>query len=172
MLIQTERLELKPITPDSLERLTDLLTDALVTKFYMVPDFPTREDAWKLSHRLMELSYQEERRVAGIYLNNDLIGILNQTDAADDHIELGYALLPQYHNRGFATEALRGAIDYCFSLGFREVRTGAFADNPASIRVMVKSGMRQIPLREQITYRGQTHECVYYAIAKEDFHAV
>lgn len=172
MYIKTPRLELKPITPDSLENLTDLLTDALVTKFYMVPDFPSREDARKLSRRLMALSYAEERRVAGIYLENDLIGILNQTNVQGECIELGYALLPRYHNRGFATEALHGAIDYCFGLGFREVITGAFAENIPSIRVMVKCGMQKIDLQEQITYRGRTHNCVYYSITKEDSYAV
>ena len=55
----------------------------------MVPDFPTREDALKLARRLMDLSTQEERRVAGIYLGENLIGILNQTDATRESIELG-----------------------------------------------------------------------------------
>ena len=172
MHIKTPRLELKPIAQDSLEALTDLLTDKVVTKTYMVPEFSSREDARKLSRRLIDLSTQEEKRLAGIYQGTDFIGILNQTDARDGFIELGYALLPQHHNRGFATEVLQGAIAYCFSLGFREVRAGAFEDNPASIRVMDKSGMQQIPLREQIIYRGQTHECVYYAIPKEDPDAV
>ena len=172
MYIKTEHLELKPIHSDSLEELTDLLTDAVVTSFYMVPDFPNREDARKLARRLMELSYQEERRVAGIYLGSALIGILNQTDAQGDRIELGYAILPQYHNRGYGTEALKGAISYCFRLGFREVLTGAFAENTPSIRVMVKCGMQKTDLQEEIPYRGKTHECVYYSITKEEPYAV
>ena len=172
MHIITERLELKPIQPESLESLTDLLTDTIVTKTYMVPDFPSREEARKLSQRLIDMSYQEERRVAGIYFGDTLIGILNQTDADGDRIELGYALLPQSHNRGYATEALRGAIAYCFDHGFREVTAGAFQENIPSIRVMVKCGMTKTALHEQVFYRGKDHECVYYSITKEDSYAV
>ena len=172
MYIKTDRLELKPICPESLDSLADLLSDEIVKKTYMVPDFPTREDALKLARRLMDLSTQEDRRVAGIYLGENLIGILNQTDATQESIELGYALLPQYHNHGYATEALRGAIGYCFSIGFHEVTAGAFAENPASLRVMIKSGMKKIHRIDEIPYRGKTHTCLYCAIRKEEYHAV
>lgn len=172
MYIKTDRLELKPICPESLGSLADLLSDEIVKKTYMVPDFPTREDALKLARRLMDLSAQEERRVAGIYLGENLIGILNQTDATQESIELGYALLPEYHNQGYATEALRGAIGYCFSIGFQEVTAGAFAENPASLRVMIKSGMKEIDRTDEIPYRGKTHTCLYCAIRKEEYHAV
>ena len=172
MYIKTERLELKFISPDSLENLADLLSDEIVKQTYMVPDFPRRQEALNLAQRLMELSKQEERRVVGIYLGETLIGILNQTDATQDSIELGYALLPQYHNQGYATEALRGAIGYCFSIGFQEVVAGAFSENVASLRVMMKAGMQKIDHTDKISYRGKTHTCLYCAIRKEEYHAV
>ena len=172
MYIKTERLELKFISPDSLENLADLLSDEIVKQTYMVPDFPRRQEALNLAQRLMELSKQEERRVVGIYLGETLIGILNQTDATQDSIELGYALLPQYHNQGYATEALRGAIGYCFSIGFQEVVAGAFSENVASLRVMMKAGMQKIDHTDKISYRGKTHTCLYCSIRKEEYHAV
>ena len=172
MYIKTERLELKQIYPESLDMLADLVSDDIVKQTYMLPDFPSREEALNLARRLMDLSAQEERRVAGIYLGEDLIGILNQTDATQDSIELGYALLPKYHNQGYATEALRGAISYCFSIGFQEVIAGAFEENPASLRVMIKSGMKKIDHTDEISYRGKTHTCLYCAIRKEEYHAV
>ena len=172
MYIKTPRLELKAIAPDSLDNLINLLMDPVVTKTYMVPDFSNRAEAKNLAQKLIAMSYQEARRVAGIYCGNVLIGILNQTDADGDRIELGYALLPQFHNCGYGTEALRGAIHYCFSLGFREVLTGAFAENTPSIRVMIKCGMRKTDLQEEITYRDKNHACVYYSIIKEESYAV
>ena len=172
MYIKTDRLELKEITPESLDSLADLLSDEIVKQTYMVPDFPTREEALNLARRLMDLSTQEERRVAGIYLGENLIGILNQTDATEGSIELGYALLPEYHNQGYATEALRGAIGYCFAIGFQEVTAGAFEENPASLRVMQKAGMCKIEHTDEISYRGKTHTCLYCAIRKEELHAV
>ena len=172
MYIQTERLQLKPITRNSLDVLAELLCDETVTQTYMVPDFACAAEAMPLAKRLMALSEGYDRLVAGIYTGTELIGILNETESNEHYIELGYALLPQYHNRGFATEALQGAVSYCFVRGFREVRAGAFEDNPASIRVMEKSGMRKLPLTEEISYRGKIHTCVYYAIRKEHVHDI
>ena len=172
MYIQTERLELKPIYPESLDHLIQLITDGIVKKTYMLPDFSCPEEAINLATRLMEKSRHDDRLMAGIYAGSQLVGILNETESTGEYIELGYALLPRYHNQGYATEALRGAIGYCFSLGFPEVRTGAFQCNPASIRVMEKNGMTRIPFTEEIPYRGITHTSVYYAIRKENGHAV
>ena len=84
----------------------------------------------------------------------------------DDRIELGYAILPRFHNQGICTEAMRIAIGYCFAHGFREVVAGAFEENLASIRVMVKNGMGKLERYDKIDYRGKTYTCVYYAIEK------
>ena len=166
MYIKTERLELKPISPESLDALVELLTDDVVKQTYMVPDFPDREEAEKLAQRLITLSDQENRHVAGICYGDSLIGILNETESLDDRIEVGYAILPRYHNQGYCTEALRGTIGYFFANGFREVMAGAFEENSASIRVMVKSGMKKLDRRDEIEYRGKVHPCVYYSIKR------
>lgn len=167
MYLKTDRLELKSISPDSIESLVELLTDDLVKQTYMVLDFPNREAAVKLAEQLIALSEQEDRYVAGIYFGDALIGILNETEVAGDRIEVGYAILPRFHNQGYCTEALRGTIDYFFSLGFTEVAAGAFAENTASIRAMVKSGMVKLHRQDRIEYRGRIHSGVYYSIKRQ-----
>lgn len=164
--IRTERLELRYISPEHLDVLVKLLTDDVVKQTYMVPEFSCREEAVKLVQRLIAMSEQGERYVFGIYFGEILIGILNETESVDDRIEVGYAVLPRYHNQGFGTEALRGAIGYFFDHGFREVLAGAFEENAASIRVMVKSGMKKLDCRDEIAYRGQVHGCVYYSVKR------
>ena len=166
MNIETERLRLCPIPERDLNVLAELLTDEVVKKTYMVPDFPSREEARNLANRLIRLSRQERPYVAGIRLGEVLIGIVNETDAAEDTIEVGYALLPRYHNRGYATEALRGMIGFLFDAGFSEITAGAFETNAASIRVMVKSGMAKTQRLERLRYRGENHNCVYYSIQR------
>lgn len=163
---QTERLSVHPLTDTDESAIIELLTDPVVKKAYMVPDFPTREDAVKLFLRLKNLSQTENRYVAGIYLDNTLIGILNETEVTGGTIELGYAILSRYHNNGYGTEMLSGAISYLFEKGFDEVLTGAFSDNPASIRIMNKCGMQKLDRQEEIEYRGKNHLCLYYSIQK------
>ena len=96
------------------------------------------------------------------------MGILNATEVSGDSVELGYALLPAFHGQGYATEALGALIEVLFAFGFRQVIAGAFEDNAASIRVMVKCGMQLLPKTDTVTYRGACHRCVYYGITVEE----
>ena len=162
----TKRLEIGAISDADREAVIDLVTDDLVKQTYMLPDFASREDAIPLFERLKKLSLGNDRLVGGIYLNGAFIGFLNEVEIQDKRIELGYALLPKFHNRGYCTEALKGAIEHLFNQGFEEVVAGAFEGNDASFRVMIKSGMQKQEYQDEIEYRGKVHRCVYYAIRK------
>lgn len=166
MHLKTTRLEIKPITLADKESVVDLLTDETVSKTYMLPEYQNREEAEPLFQRLVQLSSDESRYVAGVYLDGRFIGMMNETEVNETQIEMGYAYLPAYYHQGYATEAFKGAIQYLFSCGFRRVLAGAFEENPASLRVMEKCGMTKQPQTDQIEYRGKLHNCVYYAIDK------
>ena len=144
------------------EDILDLVTNEIVSKTYMFPAFENRAAAEPLFQRLVKLCEDESRYVAGVYLNERFIGMMNGVDIKDKQIEMGYAYLPAYYNQGFATEAFAAAIDYLFECGFETVLAGAFEENPASIRVMEKSGMSLMEKAEEIEYRGKEHHCIYY----------
>ena len=146
----TKDLHIRPFLPGDREAMAALLMDKIVAKTYMLPDFACAAEAEKMFDRLMELSAR------------------NDTEIKDDAIELGYAILPQYHNRGYCTQMLRGAIEYLHMHGFSKVLTAAFECNGASLRVMEKCGMTKILYTEEITYRGQTHRCIYYCAEREE----
>lgn len=164
----TKRLRVGPMDEVHLPALTALLTDDTVKQTYMVPDFGSRGEAEALARRLTELSQNPARHMAGIFLEDALIGIIHDVELKGDGIELGYALLPAYHNRGYCSEALRGAVNWLWEHGFRKVIAGAFEENLASIRVMEKCGMVRQPETENIDYRGKLHRCVYYAATREN----
>ncbi len=166
MYLKTERLILKAIAQADLDDLTTLLMDDVVKKTYMVPDFANRDEARKLAGRIACLSEDPQRQVAGIYLDGQIIGMLNETERNGDAIEMGYALLPAYYNRGYCTEALTGVIGYLFTQGFGRVICGAFEKNLASLRVMAKSGMTPMDHTDAVEYRGKIHRCVYYQAIK------
>lgn len=166
MELKTKRLELKPLSAADKDALVELLTDDVVKQTYMVPDFPTRAAVENLAEKLRLLSGQKGRYVVGIFLGQTLIGILNETEVSDSRIELGYALLPQYHNCGYGTEALSGTIGWLFDHSFEEVVAAAFEDNEASIRVMKKSGMTRLGRQEEVAYRGKLHCCVYCSVRR------
>ena len=164
--ITTPRLTLGSIRECDFDELIALMKNEEVGKTYMVPDLPTREAEMKLFTRLCELSESNKRYVYGIFLEERLIGMLNDTDICGKTIEVGYAIHPAYSGNGYATEALTAIIPHLFSVGFEEVIAGAFECNPASLRVMEKSGMERSNLTASVEYRGVTHKCIYYSIKK------
>jgi len=128
----------------------------------MLPDFETREDALPLFHRLCDLSRDPGRFVRGIYAENTLIGFLNDVEICGSIMELGYVIHPDHWGKGYATAALKLAMEQLFARGFREIITGAFSENIASMRVMEKAGMQKMEKTDIIAYRGTTHVCLYY----------
>lgn len=164
MRFETQRLEIRPIAPEDREAVLDLLMDETVGKTYMLPEYRDRQNAVPLFERLVLLSEDESRYVAGVYLKGQFIGMMNETEIKGSSIEMGYAYLPAFHNRGYATEAFAGAIAYLFRCGFQTVVAGAFADNAASLRVMEKCGMTKQDYTDTVDYRGTAHTCIYYAI--------
>ena len=166
MRFQTERLEIKPISMEDKEAVLDLVTNEIAGKTYMFPAFQSRKEAEPLFQRLVKLSEDTSRFVAGVYLDGAFIGMMNDVEVKDRQIEMGYAYLPAYYNQGYATEAFRGAIGYLLDHGFEKVVAGAFSGNAASLRVMQKCGMVKQDYTDEIDYRGTTHTCIYYAATK------
>jgi RimJ/RimL family protein N-acetyltransferase len=168
MRFETERLQIHAIRLEDREDVLDLLTNEIVGKTYMLPEFKAREEAEPLFRRLVDLSRNESRFVAGVYLDGRFIGMMNETEVQGGTIEMGYAYHPDYYNRGYATEAFTGAIAYLLSHGFDTVLAGAFEENPASLRVMEKCGMTKQTHTDTVDYRGITHTCIYYAASRGD----
>ena len=61
---------------------------------------------------------------------------------------------------------LTEVIKELFAMGFTVVKAGAFEENPASMRVMEKSGMHRIQQEDTIEYRGKVHRCINYEILR------
>ena len=165
-VINTARLCLHAFSDEDAETMIALLTNSEVIKTYMVPDFRSSAEGVKLFERFKELSVSDERFVYGIYLEEKLIGFINDVEIKETEIELGYVIDPSYKNQGFATEVLAAAIKELFAAGFSVVRTGAFEENAASMRVMEKCGMVRLEQEEEIRYRGKVHRCFIYEIKK------
>ena len=108
----------------------------------------------------------DEHFERGIFLGDILIGFVNDVDTTDNCIEIGYAIHPDYHNRGYATEMFRAVVCSLLDNGYSSVVAGAFEQNSASIRVMQKCGLTKIDKEEDILYRGTTMHCVYYALSR------
>ena len=109
--IKTERLVVKKIRNSDKERLVTLLGDFEVSKTLSRVPYPyTITDAEKS----LETIRNEEFNL-NIFLNDNLIGGLGLRLDEDEFYELGYWLGADYWGKGYATESVRGLLDYAIS---------------------------------------------------------
>jgi RimJ/RimL family protein N-acetyltransferase len=99
-----------------------------------------------------------------------------QLDVADQahetQVELGWVLDPAYTGHGYATDAVRELLRYCFQdLGVRRAIANCFRDNDTSWSLMERVGMRRElhAVRESLHRSGRWLDTVGYAILKEDW---
>lgn len=165
-MIKTARLVLKQLSRSDEKPMTELLTNDIIKATFMIPDFASQQEVQSAFEALRKQSLSENHYILGIYLNNQLIGFVNDVETDNDKIEIGYAIHPDYHNKGYATEALGVVIGDLFSKGYSEIVAGAFDDNQASLHIMEKCGMEQTDKVDFIDYHGKKHRCVYRSIKK------
>ena len=164
--IKTPRLIIKPITSIDEERLMDILINEEIAKTFMLPEFKNREDSRKLAQKIITNSdiNNHEHLEYGIYLDDVLIGTINDVGFNDEEIEVGYLIHPDYQGHGYATEAVRAIICELREMGFHKVSAGFFVENTASYCVMEKCGMHLTDVSDEDEYRGEHHICRYCEI--------
>ena len=164
--IRTGRLIMKPYEENNRDGLAELLTNEQIKETFMIPEFTSQKSLDDAVDKLYRASLSDEHFERGIFLQDVLIGFVNDVYMSDDSIEIGFAIHPNYHNHGYATEMLCAVIRSLLNNGYSSVIAGAFEQNCASIRVMQKSGMTKIDKEEDILYHGTTMHCVYFSISK------
>ncbi|MCI6434846.1 MAG: GNAT family N-acetyltransferase [Clostridiales bacterium] len=166
--ITTNRLILRPYKESDWEQVIWILRNGEISKTFMLPEFEDDAAAERLFRKILNYSHQEDHFERAICLEDRVIGFLNNVEIKDGTAELGYVIHPDYQNRGYATEALTASIHELFRQGYSRIRTGHFEENPASRRVMEKSGMHPISRVDTIEYRGKLHKCLYFEIEREE----
>ena len=60
----------------------------------MIPDFANPKQAEALFEKMMDFSKSENHFVYGIYVNDTVIGFVNDCEINDSALELGYVIAP------------------------------------------------------------------------------
>lgn len=168
MILETERLIIKPITPDDLDWLIELRAPAAVNRYLGGPE---KQNAEALTRRLPFYLECHEKYGFGFSVmelksNGERIGTSGLQPLEDTgEIEVGYNFAEKFWRQGFGYECAMAWLKFGFgSAGLKRIVAVAHPDNTGSWRIMEKCGM---------TYEGnQTHygfDCVYYAISRDEF---
>ena len=143
--ITTQRLILRPFREEDVPAITLQLNDEQVSRSTHSLAYPFTEAA---ASRWIGGQRRPEEGGSPVFAVTDretgeMYGFICLVLEPRDHRgELGYAYGRKHWCKGIGSEACRAVIDYAFTvLGLHKVYARHFVSNPASGRVMQKSGM-------------------------------
>ncbi|HSZ87398.1 MAG TPA: GNAT family N-acetyltransferase [Puia sp.] len=147
MIFETARLLVRQYNLDDAENFYLLNSDADVMKYIRTPK--TRQQAFQFLQE--NIQYYNEFPVYGRWaliekLNQQFIGsfMLRPSTAVNDKIELGYAMFKNHWGKGYATESVKGGLDFAFRhLLLPDVIAITQTENISSQKVLLKCGFIQ-----------------------------
>ena len=172
--IETERLLLRPVTLDDADAMFQYASDRENTRY----TFPTNQSLEETKNNIAQFYLANPLGRWGIELksNGQFIGTidLHKIDPVLKKAAIGYIINKKYWNQGLTTEANRAVIELAFEkIGMNKLVALYDKDNPASGKVMEKSGMR---FSHEEAYacmdqheKGRIVTRVHYVLTKEDY---
>ncbi len=172
--LRGERLLLRRIRHADAEDMYTYSKRAEVTRYLLWVPHPC------LEHTRQYISYlQEQYRSGELYdwaitlaESGKMIGTAGFTAVHAEHssAEIGYVLNPDFHNHGYATEAVRLVLDFGFRvMKLHRIEARCFENNLASRRVMEKCGMSyEGTARDGMKIKGRYETIVTYAILESE----
>jgi ribosomal-protein-alanine N-acetyltransferase len=165
-MIETARLQMRPLALSDLDDLHRLFTDPGVRRFLLDDQIVSRE--WTEAEIIssMKLFESDGHGMWAVCEKGEgaLVGFCGYRFFNDPaELQLLYGIAPEYWSRGLTTEAAKAMIRYAFSeLRFTRIVASADAPNLASFRVMEKAGMK---FEKRVTIEGR--DTIYYAIEEQ-----
>ena len=175
-IIETERLVLRPVTLDDAEAMFEYASNQENTRY----TFPTNQSLEETKNNIAQFYLANPLGRWGIELKStgEFIGTIDllKLDTVLKKATIGYIINQKYWNRGFTTEANRVVIELAFEkIGMNKLDAFHDKDNPASGKVMEKSGMRfsheEPYARMDKNESGRIVTDVHYVLTKEDYFA-
>lgn len=147
LILESQRLLLKPILPNGLNILHNIFIDPYVRKYLcddQVLSLQQVEDMLKENKNLNDqkiclwfIETKDEQKIIGV------AGLWYFF--AEKQPQLVYALLPEATKKGYATEASTRLLKYCFNdLGYQYLLASCDKPNFESQKVAQRIGMKQI----------------------------
>lgn len=105
--------------------------------------------------------------------DNKMIGHVgyHRIDFTNHRAEIGYALLSQFQNKGFGSEALKVILDIAFNqFNFHSLEADVNPANNPSIKLITKMGfIKEAHFRENYFFRNSFLDSAIYSLLKKDY---
>lgn len=178
--LETARLRLRPFTRGDVDAVFAYRQREDVAR-YLFDEPMTREScAEAVQARVGQIGFDKEgdkiflavERIDDLAMIGEVSLILRSMEARQ--AEIGYIFNPDFHGRGYATEASRVLLGLGFDqAGMHRIYARCDARNLASAKVMERLGMRrEAHFREHLLVKGAWDEELIYAMLENAWRAL
>lgn len=141
-MIKTERLLIRPFSISDAEDAFEWRSDPEVNRFM---PYPCDDNVEELRQRIEEWIADNDKYAIVLKETDKVIGDISlEWSEKDKAYEIGYNINRSFWRKGYATEAVRGLLDWAYNeRGIRDFTAFYAKDNVASGRVLEKCGFVQ-----------------------------
>jgi RimJ/RimL family protein N-acetyltransferase len=177
--LMTERLLIRPLTPDDLDRHHALFSDPDAVRYlYFGPfdraaaqDHLERRSVVELPSEGGWINFGVEVQGGGVLIGELAMGFIS---AGHAHYEVGYVFDAAYEGHGYATEGAAMIVELAFAgLDAHRVSGRLDARNERSARVLERLGMRrEAHFLENEFVKGEWTDELVYAVLEPEWRAL
>ncbi len=175
MILETERLLIRPITIDDKNEVFEYRRDKETNKYQgWIPE--TIEDVEVFIGKISEQINVPETWFQFVIIDKETQKIVGDLgihfiDSENKQAEIGCTLNKDLQNKGFATESVKKVIDYLFNkLNKHRIFTSIDPDNKNSIRLVERIGFRkEAHFIESLLINGKWVDDLIYALIEKDW---
>jgi aminoglycoside 6'-N-acetyltransferase len=163
-VLHAERVTLRPLTDDDVERLAAIVAAPGVREWWGTPDPPERERE----------GLRNDGAAFAVEVDGELAGWLGFNEESEPdyrHASLDIALAPPHQSRGLGPEALRGAIRWLAETrGHHRFTIDPALENERAIRAYSKVGFRPVGVmrRAERGADGEWHDALLMDLLAEE----
>ncbi len=176
--IETERLLLRPMERGDADDMFDYARRGDTSRYLLWSPHPS--PAYTRSYLAMIGRFYRKGQFFDWAVvekaSGRMIGTCGFTRLTEQHHvgEIGYVLNPDFHKKGYATEAVRAVIEYGFRvLELHRIEGRYMAENAPSRRVMERCGLTFEGIqRGAMLVKGRYRDIGICALLKEDYYLI
>lgn len=175
--VPTERLLLRPLRPTDLDDMYAIQSRADVTRYLYWEPRSRDEVRLSLQERMTEdrLTKEGDCLSVGAQRRSDgrVLGYLNLWWRSVEHrqAEIGFVFNPDFHGRGYASEAAAALMDVAFrALSLHRIYGRTDGRNVGSAGLMRRLGMRQeAHFRQAEIFKGEWSDELVFAVLADEW---
>lgn len=172
--IHTDRLRLRPLTPQDAASLLAIFSDSEVMRYWNTPPWSSLDEAQSFIETSTQAMHQQQSITLGIVqqATGEITGkcMLFNHDPDSKRAEIGFGIGRPHWGQGLVAEAGQALIAYGFdTLGLRRIEAEIDPDNLASGKALKRLGfVKEGHLRQRWEINGVVSDSALYGLLRSD----